>query len=403
MAPAVKVSNLSKRFRIPHLAHTTLKDRVLHPLDRTTYTEFDALEDVSFSVHHGEFFGIVGRNGSGKSTLLKIISGIYQQDSGTIEIDGSLASFIELGVGFNPDLTGRDNLFINGALVGMSKRQLLDRYDAIVEFAGLAQFMDMKLRNFSSGMQVRLAFSIAIETGADILITDEVFAVGDENFQQKCYEVFQQRKQDGKTAIFVSHDMETVTNMCDRVMVLDAGRGLMTGSPDDAVREYRKLNGTADDAHHKIPNRTVVVEDAWVEDEIGERTDTAPPDALMTLRVRAHSTVSMPMPQFRVSLIGEQGIPIGCLQSESHSDIHEICPGERVEISFSFANNLARGAYSAEFTAGSTEIATDLYAAQLFPGIFSSLGHTADDGLIRIPHNSTVEVHAAPSAALPVS
>jgi ABC-type polysaccharide/polyol phosphate transport system ATPase subunit len=238
----IVVENVSKTFRIPHVEYSSLRGRILHPFAKTRIEEFEALDDVSFEVRRGEFFGIVGRNGSGKSTLLKAIAGIYKPDSGRITVSGSLAPFIELGVGFNPELSGRENVFINGALLGLSTSRIKERYDAIVDFAELERFMDLKLRNFSSGMQVRLAFAIALEAGADILLTDEVLAVGDENFQRKCFGVFRERKAGGSTVLFVTHDMSAILDFCDRTMLLEHGRMTAIGDTREVVRRYHQLN-----------------------------------------------------------------------------------------------------------------------------------------------------------------
>ncbi len=252
----IKVDAVSKSFRIPHVEYSSLRGRVLHPFAKTTVEEFDALEDVSFEVRRGEFFGIVGRNGSGKSTLLKTIAGIYKPDSGSVTVKGTLAPFIELGVGFNPELSGRDNVFINGALLGLSTSRIKERYDDIVEFAELERFMDLKLRNFSSGMQVRLAFAIALEAGADILLTDEVLAVGDENFQRKCFDVFRERKAAGSTILFVTHDMSAVLDFCDRSMMLQHGKVVAMGDTREVVRRYHQLNVHKDEAAATAPMAT---------------------------------------------------------------------------------------------------------------------------------------------------
>lgn len=260
--PAILVENLSKTFRIPHVQYSSLRGRVLHPFAKTTVEEFDALQDVSFRIEQGEFFGIVGRNGSGKSTLLKVIAGIYRADSGKVEVDGTLAPFIELGVGFNPELSGRDNVFINGALLGLTTARITERYDDIVAFAELERFMDLKLRNFSSGMQVRLAFAIALEAGADILLTDEVLAVGDENFQRKCFDVFRERKASGRTVVFVTHDMAAILDFCDRTMLLEHGRVTAIGDTREVVRRYHRLNVLTDDDADDQPADVDDAEDA---------------------------------------------------------------------------------------------------------------------------------------------
>ncbi len=203
---------------------------------------FTALKDINFEVKKGEFFGIVGRNGSGKSTLLKILAGVYTSTTGGVAINGSLTPFIELGVGFNPELTGKDNVYLNSALLGFSRKQTDAMYNKIVDFAELHDFMDTKLKNYSSGMQVRLAFSVAIRAESDILLIDEVLAVGDAAFQQKCYEYFEKIKSQKKTIIFVSHDMGTVRQFCDRSLYLETGKILEIGNPEDISRIYDNKN-----------------------------------------------------------------------------------------------------------------------------------------------------------------
>jgi len=235
----IDVSGVSKCFRLPHERRTTLKEHLLHPFDRTTYEVQQALDNVTFTVEEGEFFGIIGPNGSGKSTLLKILAGIYRQDRGTVRVRGRLSPFIELGVGFNPELSARDNVRINGTLLGLGKRELDERFDAIFEFAGLARFVDQKLKNFSSGMQVRLAYSIAIQVDFDVLLLDEVLAVGDADFQEKCFATFERLITDGKTIVLVTHDLPTISSYADRALVLDDGRPVLVGSPAEAIAAYR--------------------------------------------------------------------------------------------------------------------------------------------------------------------
>lgn len=238
---ALEVNGLSKVFQLPHEQRTTLKEYFLHPLHRSRYEQQRALEDVSFSVEEGEFFGIVGPNGSGKSTLLKVLAGIYRQNSGTVQVNGRLSPFIELGVGFNPELTARDNILINGTLLGLSRRQIKDRFDGIVGFGGLERFVDQKLKNFSSGMQLRLAYSIAIQVDFDILMLDEVLAVGDQEFQERCFETLAAIRADGKTIVFVSHDLAAVKEHCDRAMLLFGGRVGAIGDPEDVMNRYGVL------------------------------------------------------------------------------------------------------------------------------------------------------------------
>jgi len=237
-ALAIEAVGISKTFTLPHESKTTLKEHFLHPLRRTTYERQTALAGVSFEVRQGEFFGIIGLNGSGKSTLLKILAGIYRADAGTVRVNGVLSPFIELGVGFNPELTGRDNIRVNGTLLGLSRRELDDRFDSILAFAELERFVDQKLKNYSSGMQLRLAYSIAIQVPFDILLLDEVLAVGDQEFQEKCFDTFHQMRADGKTIVFVSHDLKSVSDFCDRALLLERGitRGL--GPATEVIAEY---------------------------------------------------------------------------------------------------------------------------------------------------------------------
>ena len=236
---AVRVDSGHKTFRIPHQQYHTLKERALHPFRSRTFDELHALDDVSLSVPRGEFFGIVGRNGSGKSTLLKCLAGIYEPTRGTVQVHGRLATFIELGVGFNPELAARDNVIINATMLGLSRREAAARYEAILAFAELEQFADLKLKNYSSGMHVRLAFATAVQVDADVLVVDEVLAVGDAAFQQKCYEQFHRLKAEGRTILFVTHDMSAVERFCDRALLLERGAMRALGDPDEVIDVYR--------------------------------------------------------------------------------------------------------------------------------------------------------------------
>ncbi|HEY8704596.1 MAG TPA: ABC transporter ATP-binding protein [Gaiellaceae bacterium] len=235
----ITAQRVSKSFRLPHEHRTTFKEHFLHPFKHVDYEVNNALSDVSFDVGGGEFFGVIGPNGSGKSTLLKILAGIYPPASGEVHLQGKLSPFIELGVGFNPELTARDNVRINATLLGLSKKELRERYDVIVEFSELERFMDQKLKNFSSGMQVRLAYSIAIQAHFDILLLDEVLAVGDQAFQEKCFATFHRFSAERKTIVFVSHDLESVRRYCDRAMLLQYGSVVSIGPPEEIVDLYQ--------------------------------------------------------------------------------------------------------------------------------------------------------------------
>lgn len=239
----VKVDKVSKIFRLPHEKNSSIKSILINFQKRKKgFEEQHALSNVSFEIHRGDFFGIVGRNGGGKSTLLKLLAGIYSPTSGSVAVTGKLTPFIELGVGFNPELTGRENIFLNGALLGFERKRMLAMYSDIVRFAELEGFMDQKLKNYSSGMQVRLAFSIAIRAQSDILLLDEVLAVGDVAFQQKCYDYFEELKLAKKTVVFVSHDMSAIRRFCTKAVYIDHGKVTFEGDPLDIADKYSEDN-----------------------------------------------------------------------------------------------------------------------------------------------------------------
>lgn len=253
---AILVENVDKDFLLPHEKITSIKSMFTGILKHNRTKEMlHALDGINFEVKKGEFFGIVGRNGSGKSTMLKILAGIYQPTKGKISTYGKLVPFIELGVGFNPELTGRENVYLNGAMLGFSRKETDGMYDDIVAFAELEKFMDQKLKNYSSGMQVRLAFSMATRAKADILLVDEVLAVGDIDFQRKCFDYFKTLKRDGRTVIFVSHDMEAVKEYCDRAILIEDSRLERSGDPNYIAAEYRRMFNEEKAAEDAIDQR----------------------------------------------------------------------------------------------------------------------------------------------------
>ncbi|MCX6357253.1 MAG: ABC transporter ATP-binding protein, partial [Candidatus Aureabacteria bacterium] len=245
----IKVHNVSKTFVLPHERRRTLREHVLGYLVGRTmgFEPFRALQGIDFSVNKGEFFSIIGKNGSGKSTLLKIIANIYAPDTGGVTLGGTLSPFLELGIGFNPDLTAKENVFLSAAVLGLSRREVEGLYDEIIGFAELERFQDQALKNFSSGMKVRLAFSVAFMVNADILLIDEVLAVGDASFQQKCYDVFRRLKGEGKTILFVSHSMGDVKEFSDRVMLLHQGQIVSIGDPGKVIHDYQLLTAHEDE------------------------------------------------------------------------------------------------------------------------------------------------------------
>jgi ABC-type polysaccharide/polyol phosphate transport system ATPase subunit len=239
---AIQVENLHKAFRIPTHRVDSLKERAVRPFAARDYRELHALNGISFEVRRGEFFGIVGRNGSGKSTLLKLLASIYRADAGTIRIAGRLAPFIELGVGFNQELTARENVILNGVMMGLTPEEARGRLESVIEFAELEEFADLKLKNYSSGMLVRLAFSLMLEVDADVLLIDEVLAVGDAAFQQKCADAFRDMKAEGRTVVLVTHEMASVEQFCDRAMLINNGDIQEVGEPAEVGHHYLQLN-----------------------------------------------------------------------------------------------------------------------------------------------------------------
>jgi ABC-type polysaccharide/polyol phosphate transport system ATPase subunit len=236
----IRVNNISKTFKIPLENRYTFKENLVELFRPAKYEKIRALDDVSFKVDEGEFLGIIGPNGSGKSTLLKILAGILVPNNGSLEIEGKISPFLELGVGFNLDLTARENVYQNGIILGLSRKQVDERFDKIIEFSELQRFVDTKMKNFSSGMHVRLAFSVAIQVDADILLMDEVLAVGDMHFQQKCFDVFNRYKEEKKTIILVTHDMGAVQRYCSLAIFVNQGKIIIDGSPQEVVEEYTK-------------------------------------------------------------------------------------------------------------------------------------------------------------------
>jgi len=238
---AIRVENVTQRFRVIHERPDTIR-ALFSKLFRheLNYYDFEAVSNVSFSVHRGEMLGIIGRNGSGKSTLLKIIAGIYTPSAGRVEVRGSIAPLIELGAGMHPELTGRENILLNGLLMGYSKREMNEREAKIIEFAEIGDFIDTPLKQYSSGMYMRLAFSVATEIDPEVLVIDEILAVGDSGFQQKCFQRLRRFQEAGKTILLVTHSLQQVTESCDRAIVMDKGRMLIDGRPGDAVELYKR-------------------------------------------------------------------------------------------------------------------------------------------------------------------
>jgi ABC-type polysaccharide/polyol phosphate transport system ATPase subunit len=341
-----------KTFRIPNQRVDTVKERVTHPFARRGDRELRALRGISFDVHLGEFFGIVGRNGSGKSTLLKIMASIYRPDRGRIRMAGRLAPFIELGVGFNPELTSRENVVLNGVLMGLTRQEAARRLDAVLDFAELREFADMKLKNYSSGMMVRLAFSVMVQADADIMLIDEVLAVGDASFAQKCMDVFHARRDAGKTVVLVTHDMATVQSFCDRAMLIHDGEIRYLGDPEETALRYFRLNfgGEHGDGLRpgSVPDVNVRLVDAWLENAAGERVDNVEQGEPIGFNVSFEARQDLAHPVFGFHFNNAAGVHVfGFNRSlaSSRGELDVLHAGQRVRIAGTIENRLLPGSY----------------------------------------------------------
>ncbi len=388
--PVIVVRDVDKTFSVPEQQVHTLKERVLHPRRRVRSQRFRALSNVSFEVYPGEFFGIAGRNGSGKSTLLKCIAGIYATE-GRIWRTGRMSTFIELGIGFNPDLAARDNVIMNGIMMGLSPREARRRFDAVIDFAELDEFKDLKLKNYSSGMHVRLAFSVAIQVDADLLLIDEVLAVGDAAFQQKCFDVFNEMRDAGRTIVFVTHDMGTMKRFCHRALLLERGEMVYLGDPEEVGDRYLELNFGRDpvaagDGAHSGGDGEARVLDAWVEDGLGDRGRALAQGQPITLRARVGFTVPVQDPQASVYVLNEEHKAIIVANSARQAErTGAFRPGEEAIFSFTFDNVLAPGRYSPVFTLAHRGAGVDLL--DRFEGASSFVVTGADSlgGLVDLP------------------
>ena len=354
---AISLSHVSKSFRLPSEKAQTLKERVLHPFRTGRSSALHAVQDVSLEIANGEFFGIVGRNGSGKSTLLKCLAGIYQTDGGEIEVNGRLSPFIELGVGFNPELTARDNVIINAIMLGLSRKQAEERFDQIVAFAELEEFMDLKLKNYSSGMQIRLAFSVAIQVEAEIILIDEVLAVGDAAFQQKCFNEFTRLKEEGRTIVFVTHDMGAIERFCDRAMLMERGKVVNMGEPSEIARQYNQLNFRRDrEAPESAPGPELErilrappiaeIVGAVFEADSGETIVTANQGEPCTVRLEVSFHAEMDDPIFAMVLRNDAGHGVFAASTVVQpSPTGHFAADEEVLVRIRFENWLGPGRY----------------------------------------------------------
>lgn len=353
---AVIVKDLRKEFKLPHEQHSGIKQLLLSARKRKKgYEVQKVLDNISFDIKQGEFFGIVGRNGSGKSTLLKLLAGIYVPDDGLVQVNGSLTPFIELGVGFNPELTGRENVFMNGALLGFGKGEMEAMYDDIVSFAELERFMDQKLKNYSSGMQVRLAFSIAIRAQTDILLLDEVLAVGDAVFQRKCYTYFKELKKKKKTVIFVSHDTGALQEYCDRAALIDKGKLLAVDDIETILDKYAEIL-SSDQQKGQESKYTAEIGDtskkAYIKDiqiilPTNQRYYTENQD--IELSVNFHANIDIETPVYGITISDAAGTIM--FQSNTlwrKTPVRNLAKDEEVKITWRIPNAFNSGVFSIE-------------------------------------------------------
>jgi ABC-type polysaccharide/polyol phosphate transport system ATPase subunit len=434
--PAILVDGVSKSFRLPREQVHTLKEKALHPFRRPGHDTLRALRDVSLSVEQGEFFGIVGRNGSGKSTLLKCLAGIYATDHGRIYVNGRMSTFIELGVGFNPDLPARDNVMINATMLGLSPREARRRFDRIIDFAELEEFVDLKLKNYSSGMLVRLAFSVMIQVDADILLIDEVLAVGDAAFQQKCYEEFGRIRRSGATVLLVTHDMGAVRRFCDRAMLLEHGRRVELGEPEHVGDRYLQLNfdaearaeeeAVADGGHAgeapepeaaekpetetepepepetRLGDRRAEIVESWFEDEHGKRTKVLRTGRPCTFRTRVRFKERLEDPLFGVNFHNSDGDHVWAANNlyDEKSGIFEA--GAEIVFDVGFDNVFAPDRYFATPAVANAAGGQAWHDRRSRFAAVMVTGTRPGQGLVELPFDVTVERAHADAGVEPV-
>jgi len=347
---AIKINDVSKEFKLPHEKNTSVKSAVVNFYKREKGYELQrALKDISLEIKKGEFFGIVGRNGSGKSTLLKLLAGIYTPTKGDIIVNGTLTPFIELGVGFNPELTGRENVYLNGALLGFSRKDMQSMYKDVVDFAELHRFMDQKLKNYSSGMQVRLAFSIAIRAQSDILLIDEVLAVGDADFQRKCFDYFKGLKKNKKTVILVSHDMNAINEFCDRAILIDNGEIIVEGQVRKVALKYSSLFLEAEDGD-TTTNETGIRTGTGAIKAVKAHVSVLKDEIDITVLAEAYEDIEELI--YGIHIIGQDGREITAMNNRMLGvpDIKDLKVGDKLKFNWKMLNIFSDGKYSVMLT-----------------------------------------------------
>jgi ABC-type polysaccharide/polyol phosphate transport system ATPase subunit len=396
---AIEVRGLSKAYRIPLERLDTLKERIVRPFDRREYRRLQALDSIDFDVERGEFFGIIGRNGSGKSTLLKLLGSIYRADAGLIRIAGRVVPFIELGVGFNDELNAHENIVLNGVMMGLTPREARRRTDAVIDFAELGEFSELKLKNYSSGMLVRLGFSLLTQVDADVLLIDEVLAVGDAAFQQKSFDAFSRLHREGRTIVLVTHDMSTVESHCDRAILLEGGEIEAQGDPGDVARRYMQLNfesrradAKPEDVHFAGADNAVSFGDVQVLDADGRDASSIETGRQIQLRARIEARTQIERPLFSFQIVNADGLQIFAPHPVELEGARALEAGDRIDIEATIANPLAAGHYYVHLGVGRLRPRLEMIAFRKQAADFVVFGAQRFGGLVGIEHELKARV-----------
>jgi ABC-type polysaccharide/polyol phosphate transport system ATPase subunit len=399
--PAIVVEGVSKSFLRPHEQMHTLKERALHPFRTRSFDRLDAVRDVSLAVEQGEFFGIVGRNGSGKSTLLKLIAGIYRTTAGEIWVNGRMSTFIELGVGFNPDLAARDNVILNGIMLGLTPAEARERYEQVIDFAELRESETVKLKNYSSGMHVRLAFSVMIQVDADVLLIDEVLAVGDASFQQKCFDQFNRLRDAGRTIVLVTHDMGAVRRFCHRAMLMERGQVVLEGDPERVGSRYLEVNFHHDqetaadrpaDESGRSGDGTARFVQLWTQTDDDLPLEAAPQGTDIVVKAVAEFHGPLSDPAVGITIENEDRQPVFAASSiwvEERTG--SFAAGDRATLTVKFPNVLAPGRYF--ITPYIARRGSGLDMVDRYPRMISFLviGTRESGGIVELDHDLSFE------------
>lgn len=404
--PAIELRDVHKAFRIPHEVHTTLTERILSGFRGTTYEHFEALRGVDLTIETGSFIGIIGGNGSGKSTLLKIMSGLLPPDRGEVHVDGTMSALLELGLGFSNELTVRENVELYAAVLGYPRREAARRVDEAIEFAGLDRFRDAKLKNLSTGMRARLGFATALQSESDIMLLDEILAVGDADFQRKCLGVFEELKARRKTMVLVSHDLAQVQRFCDEAVWLQNGVVALRGDPDTVTRQYLEaVTGAAavesdEDTRHRSGDGRLRYVEAWIENERGQRVGRLRAGERATLVARAEILDALDGPVFGFAIRDSRGVQISSDNTHwQRLRTPRLGAGMTVELRAEFLAALQNGTYTVWIGAADRELTTFL---DLYEGLvqFVVHGSLSRDGVVDVQARFAWTV-AEPSVDLP--